>query len=1267
MTTTEDTNSLAEQLMARHKATAEENGSVDEVAENFTNGHSAEIESAPASEPSSAAVSEDIPEPDTPATSVDSAGSSESTSKGKKANKIDVSSFDAFPKLGALNKSGSSTAGAWSKQPTLKPVRASAIPTGHGSQVIRAPPKVQTTSENFNLSLEERRFKVIPADVLKKVRSANNVQVECSTSKNTGVSTFIIKGKAEDVQKARRDLIKGLTVHITETIKVPASSRASIIGPKGSNLRPIEEKSGAKIQVAKKSETPVVADEDDEPLVDVVIEGDREGVEIAKKEIQTIVSSRVRHVNLKISNIPSKVYPALAGADNSQITSLEQERGLKINVPDHFYTSPNNLELPITISGERTAAIEAKAHIEQLAQKILMSYASFNKAVSGALKLFISPSDVFAKTGIIVTPTAEGSSWELFGPANQIQNADKFVSESAAKIQASRLCISKAHDNNVKHSQILARYFSEFGKLDELSKEHNVIVSGPSKEVLTSPETKEVNIDIVGNNPQDVQAVRKSLISLVNKFSPTNVLVVNDIDPFFFKNLHSKSKHASEIKREFVDILAPEDAESSRDIALIYAGNPNEADDDFSPGLAEIKNHLDAANKCLDDIRNHQKDISTTVIEVPVEDHKYILGPNGTTLNAILKGVEKDSFVTVHLGDSYKPDGLDTPLKPESVVIRGLSKHVTYVTKEIEQAVEDGRNYLVLSSYTTDFQFPAEFVNRLIGKGGSNLTKLREEFGVKIDVNADGEGTIKGIKKNAEEAKQRIFNLGRRWADEVTLRLSVPNNYHATLIGPGGKFVKRLEDKYDVHIRFPRANETEDDFRDKPNSPDEIVVRGPSRGAAKTKEEIMELVQYEKDNNNTDVVLVPAKALSRVIGRGGEFINDIKDSTNTRIDVGEHDESEGSDKKVPITITGTKTGIKQAAERINAIVKEVEDTITEEIEVDPKYHRYLIGANGSAMREIITKAGEEFNPRLIQVPQAGSGSNKIKIHGRKKGVNKIISIIKSIVDERENLVELLVPISIERHGSIIGPAGQTKKEIETECGVIITVPYQGSKNSKGDLEKDIKVIGSEENVQKAKARILEIAADDLKVDVPIAYQNLVFDSGMLIKKLRSDLDVRADLGRASFSKDPFSKIPTDAIGETLITDENPAAKYKWTVVAEPASTPSSAPGQPDIITWRFKGPSENCKKAKEIVEKALDRARKYDTTGYLWLADPSKYRLVIGPSGSTINNIRDKSECSVAVPKANAKKEENAIVIRGEKSNVEKAVNMVLDVVKRNN
>ena len=47
--------------------------------------------------------------------------------------------------------------------------------------------------------------------------------------------------------------------------------------------------------------------------------------------------------------------------------------------------------------------------------------------------------------------------------------------------------------------------------------------------------------------------------------------------------------------------------------------------------------------------------------------------------------------------------------------------------------------------------------------------------------------------------------------------------------------------------------------------------------------------------------------------------------------------------------------------RIQEIVKEIEDTVTEEIEVDPKYHRILIGSNGSAMREIAVGASRDLN------------------------------------------------------------------------------------------------------------------------------------------------------------------------------------------------------------------------------------------------------------------------------------------------------------------
>lgn len=1287
MATLEDsTTSLAQQLMARHQMADDATSSID----------SAEIESVPES-PSDADYST-FQESDAPSEADGSfAESSDDASavsapeqvaddaapapapKAKaskvKTNKIDVSSFDAFPKLGIPAQSSPVVAnGAWGKGPSaIKPIRAGASSPGPHAQIIRAAAKPHAVTDTFTLSLEDRnaRAKSIPSDVLNRAINSNNVSINCSTSKQTGASTFLIKGKAENVAKARRDLLRDLTIHLSETILVPASSRASIIGPKGSNLRPIIAKSGTQIQVSRKDEAPVADDEDDEPVVEVVIEGDREGIEIAKKEIFAIVNSRVRHATMKITSVPTKVYPTLGGLKNSAVEALEKAHNVKITLPDHFFLAPKNLHLPIIISGERSAVIDVKSQLEILAQTTLTTSASFTKRITKAHQLFISPADVFEQTGVVVGPTANPEEWELFGPTAQVDAANKFISEAGKNIQQTTLVISKAHDNNVTHSQILTIYFKAFGKFKALEEKYNVIISSPTNEELYSPKTTSVFLDINGSNTQNIQETRKELVNLVNKYSPARVMTVTDIDPFFYHTLTPKSKHITSIRSEHsVEVLVPKNSKQSHGIVLIYEGDANLSEDDFAPGPSEIKDQLLASSKIFDDIRAHQKDIATQVLSIPVEDHKYILGPNGTTLSVILKGVDHESYVAVQLGNAEIPEGADASLEltPESVFVRGLSKHVKYVVKEIEEAVENGRNYEVLSSYTTPFQFPKEHVNKLIGKGGSHLTKLREEFGVKIDVDPEGQGIIKGIKKNADEAKLRIHNLGKRWADEVTLRLNIPNEYHATLIGTGGKFVKRLEEKYDVFIKFPRGNsgssgDDEDSPRDKPSNQDEVVIRGPSRGAEKAKEEILELVQYEKDNSNTDIVYVPAKALSRIIGRNGEFINDIKDTTNTRIDVGERDGAGAADAKVPITVVGTKTGIKEAAARINEVVKEIEDTVTEEIEVDPKYHRYLIGANGSAMREIISKAGEVFSPRLIQVPQAGSGSSKIKIHGKKKAVAKIVAIIQSIVDERENQVELLVPISVERHGSIIGPGGQIKKEIETEFKVSINVPYQGSKNAKGELDRNIKVVGTQEGVEKAKAKILEVAADDSKVDVPFEYNNLVFDSGMLIKKLRSDFDVRVDLGRTSFPKESASKIPEDAVDEALISDENPSGKYKWTTVAEPAPTPVEGK---TVITWRFKGSAENTKKAKEVVEKALEQAKKYDTTGYLWLADSTKYRLVIGPSGSTINSIREKSQCSVAIPKNGAKKNENVIIVRGEKSNTQKALDLILDATKRN-
>ena len=128
---------------------------------------------------------------------------------------------------------------------------------------------------------------------------------------------------------------------------------------------------------------------------------------------------------------------------------------------------------------------------------------------------------------------------------------------------------------------------------------------------------------------------------------------------------------------------------------------------------------------------------------------------------------------------------------------------VERVTKEIEEVIEESKtmnDYQIIQLIS----IPVEHLNKLIGRAGANLTKIREEFGVKIDIDESGNGVIKGIKKNAEEAKARIISRGKKLVDEVLLRLEIPNEHHASLIGQGGKFVKRLEEKYEVRIRFPK-------------------------------------------------------------------------------------------------------------------------------------------------------------------------------------------------------------------------------------------------------------------------------------------------------------------------------------------------------------------------------------------------------------------------------------------------------------------------------
>lgn len=259
--------------------------------------------------------------------------------------------------------------------------------------------------------------------------------------------------------------------------------------------------------------------------------------------------------------------------------------------------------------------------------------------------------------------------------------------------------------------------------------------------------------------------------------------------------------------------------------------------------------------------------------------------------------------------------------------------------------------------FTLEFEFPQKFANHLIGKGGSNIRELRDKFDVDIQVQ-DGKVELKGPKAKAEAAKSHILSLGRTLQDETTHILKIEPKFHRELIGAQGAQINRLQTRYKVLIFFPRTAKAPKDDESgeavseagKPRrqqAPDEVMVRGPKKGADEAREELLSLLQYLKDNSFSATVSVQQKQVPSLIGSGGAILDQMRQETGARIDIpGARD---SPDAVVDITIKGTKSQVAAAKKLLDEKKAVFDDTVTKTIDVEKKYHKTLIGAGGKLM------------------------------------------------------------------------------------------------------------------------------------------------------------------------------------------------------------------------------------------------------------------------------------------------------------------------------
>ncbi|KAJ5225900.1 K Homology domain type 1 [Penicillium chermesinum] len=1250
--------SLAAKLAAQHDA---HNPTVEEVVDEEDLKHPPPS----ANSPSVSALESATPE---------ESGSSASVPKPatKRSPAFDVQSEELFPALGSGPKPAAPAAATWGAK---KPSAAAGVANGQPAKSLGMWIKNIIGGDKVSLTWTQKsprvmslpgkhmeQLRLVPSqmqprgqlkkplkDILRDISRKSKANVEMRGGPGGSV-IFEGKGSVESVRQALREVAQQVGSKQSVRVPIPASARPHIIGRQGAVVQDLQNRTGARVQVPRVDDN-AAGDDDENDTIDVLIEGDAVAAEMARREIEAIVKERSSGMNFRLKTIPPEFFPFLAGPHDSALREIEERTKAQVHVPryDTWTTQPPPQEahpgqvqfvaVPdkhIVISGERAAAQEARAEIERLAaelqQKLTLRQLAINRVPSPDW-LCNCPS----------SPSDDSEFLTITGPVDQIEAGVNHAMELATSMQMASIDLSRQHAAGPAgphaHARALTQYLQRRQIIQQLEAAYDARIALP----------------------------RASMDLSLGRSHPPSRLRHIPVDPYFHPYLRSRS--ASKLQGDYgVHLLVPDDIDSP-EVVLVYEG-PSASAANFevprqrpSPAdVAAFEKSLQAAQEYLLSALGDQLDIVAKTVSIPAKyqekARKFIIREQD------VKGA--DSIPVRAIIGEPKGTQVDVALRgPSGLVAELAAKLEAFVVEQEKDDLERG--------YTVSFDFPQKYANFLIGKRGENINKLREEFDVDIKVE-NGKVEVKGPKAKADATRMRIINLGKKLEDETTHILKIPAQYHRELIGQRGNQVNRLQDRYNVRVQFPRATVIADDqsvtengsdaggSRARPQQAvDEVLVKGPSKGADSARDEILSLLQWVTDHSHTATVSVAQSQVASLIGQRGREMDKLRADTGAQIDVPSANDAPDASGRVQIRVKGTKQQVAEAKKILQQRASEFDATVTKSIEVDKKYHKALIGGGGANIRKIVVDAGgpnDGSAARIVRFPRPESTESTIRLEGNGQIVDNIIAAIQEFVKEREDQVTEALDVPTAQHRLLIGRGGETRRGIESKFNVTLDIPKQGSGRT------DVKLKGPSGAVAEAKEHIQGLLKQQHAetVFVPTHLHHAVADNGAFFRRLRSDHQVTVDhAGKA---------VPSNAVAEEtrsgsngtalpLITDDpsESADAHSWNVIDN--SNAANADTTP--FPWVLTGSPENVAKARAAIEKAIAAASQQSATGYLILPDPKTYRFVVGQGGSQINAIRKKTGCRINVPKDQARGE--AIEIRGSSAGLEEAKNMILEAV----
>lgn len=265
-------------------------------------------------------------------------------------------------------------------------------------------------------------------------------------------------------------------------------------------------------------------------------------------------------------------------------------------------------------------------------------------------------------------------------------------------------------------------------------------------------------------------------------------------------------------------------------------------------------------------VGDKRKRCKTVQVEVRKQQHRYVIGPKGGTIQEILK----------QTGVSIEMPSTDNP--SETITLRGeqekLGPALTLVYEKAHSEIDD------------EIDAPSWLQKYIIGPKGSHFQQISTDFASTVTVNfvaADNKIKLHGPTKDVDRAKEVLESEVRRVKKEVAVgEMKVDPKYHRFLIGKAGATINLIRQKTGATVTIPTAIDGSGDPHNGSPACDIIRIEGNPRQVELAKAELDAIIKkrMETDALVTKEVPIEQRFHRQIIGSKGETIREIRDRFN---------------------------------------------------------------------------------------------------------------------------------------------------------------------------------------------------------------------------------------------------------------------------------------------------------------------------------------------------------------------------------------------------